>query len=104
VKRISIYLKLRVIGAIDTLPGPTIRSRIRQVADMTFHDEDTAPHVFTWRTIQTWLSLYKQGGVEALRSRAPAPTRARTAKSPPSCSARPSNRSSRTSATPAITK
>ena len=27
------------------------------------------PHVFTWRTIQTWLSLYKQGGVEALRSR-----------------------------------
>jgi len=68
-KRISIYLKLRVIGAIDTLPGPTLLSRIRQVSAMTFHDEDATPQVFTWRTIQTWLSLYKQGGVEALRSR-----------------------------------
>ena len=68
-KRVSVYLKLRVIGAIDSMAGNTIVSRIREVAKLTFHDEDGVPHVFTWRTIQTWLTLYKQGGVEKLRSR-----------------------------------
>ena len=68
-KRISVYLKLRVVGAIESAPGNTIKSRIQEVAKRTFHDEDGVPHVFTWRTIQTWDSLYKQKGVEALRSR-----------------------------------
>jgi len=68
-KRISVYLKLRVVGAIDAAPGNTIVSRIRQVAERTFHDEEGVPHVFTWRTIQTWYSLYAQHGVDALRSR-----------------------------------
>jgi hypothetical protein len=68
-KRISVYLKLRVLGAIDTAPGTTIKARIQEVASRTFHDEDGMPHVFTWRTIQTWYSLYKQGGVDSLRSR-----------------------------------
>ena len=36
---------------------------------LTFHDEDGTPHVFTWRTIQTWLSIYKQFGVQALVNR-----------------------------------
>ena len=68
-KRISVYLKLRVIGAIDGMVGNSIISRIKEVSKLTFHDEDGRPHVFTWRTIQTWLSLYKQGGVETLKSR-----------------------------------
>jgi len=68
-KRVSVYLKLRVIGAIDSMPGNTIVSRIKEVAKLTFHDEDGVPHVFTWRTIQTWLSIYKQGGVEMLKNR-----------------------------------
>lgn len=68
-KRVSVYLKLRVIGAIDSMPGNSIVSRIREVSKLSFHDEDGAPHVFTWRTIQTWLSLYKQGGVEMLMNR-----------------------------------
>lgn len=68
-KRISIYLKLRVLGAIDSVPGNTIKSRIQQVSRLTFHDEDGIPLVFTWRTIQTWRSLYAQGGVEALQNR-----------------------------------
>lgn len=68
-KRVSVYLKLRVIGAIDSMAGNSIRSRIKEVAKLTFHDEDGVPHVFTWRTIQTWLSIYKQGGVEMLRNR-----------------------------------
>jgi len=68
-KRINIYLKLRVLGAIDSAPGNTIKSRIQEVSQRTFHDEDGLPHVFTWRTIQTWYSIYKQGGVEMLKSR-----------------------------------
>ena len=68
-KRVSVYLKLRVLGAIDSMCGTSIVSRIREVSKLAFHDEDGAPHVFTWRTIQTWLSLYKQSGVQALVSR-----------------------------------
>ena len=68
-KRVSVYLKLRVIGAIDGMVGTTIISRIKEVSKLTFHDEEGVPHVFTWRTIQTWLSLYKQGGVELLKNR-----------------------------------
>jgi len=68
-KRISVYLKLRVLGAIDSMPGPTIVSRIKDVSAMTFRDEDGLPRTFTWRTIQTWLSIYKQRGVDALVSR-----------------------------------
>jgi len=68
-KRISIYLKLRVVGAVDSVDGSTIVSRIKKVSETTFHDEDGVPHVFTWRTIQTWVSLYKQGGADALRNR-----------------------------------
>lgn len=68
-KRINVYLKLRVLGAIDSMSGNSIVSRIREVSKMTFHDEDGTPHVFTWRTIQTWLSLYKHAGVQALVNR-----------------------------------
>ncbi len=68
-KRVSVYLKLRVVGAIDSMAGNSIRSRIKEVAKLTFHDEEGVPHVFTWRTIQTWLSIYKQGGVEMLKNR-----------------------------------
>ena len=68
-KRVNVYLKLRVIGAIDSMAGNSIVSRIREVSKLTFHDEDGAPHVFTWRTIQTWLSIYKQYGVQSMVSR-----------------------------------
>ena len=68
-KRINVYLKLRVLGAIDSMEGNSIRSRIKEVCKMTFHDEDGTPHVFTWRTIQTWLSIYKQYGAQALVNR-----------------------------------
>lgn len=68
-KRVSVYLKLRVIGAIDSMPGKSILSRIKEVSKLTFNDEDGIPHVFTWRTIQTWLSIYKQYGVSAIVSR-----------------------------------
>jgi hypothetical protein len=68
-KRVNVYLKLRVLGAIDSMPGNSIVSRIREVSKLTFHDENGIPYVFSWRTIETWRSLYKQGGVESLKSR-----------------------------------
>ena len=68
-QRVTVYLKLRVIGAIDSMAGNSIKSRIQEVSKLTFHDEDGIPHVFTWRTIQTWLSIYKQFGTQALVNR-----------------------------------
>jgi len=68
-KRVSIYLKLRILGAVETTDGNTIKSRIRKVAKRTFHDEEGLPRVFTRRTIQTWYSLANQGGVAMLENR-----------------------------------
>jgi len=68
-KRVSIYLKIRILGAVETTEGNTIKSRIEKVARRTFHDEEGLPRVFTWRTIQTWYSLYNGGGVEILENR-----------------------------------
>jgi putative transposase len=59
----SVYLKMRVLGAVDTVPGQTRDQRIRNVAAMTFLDEDGNPRQFTWRTIQTWFYRYKNHGI-----------------------------------------
>ena len=68
-KRSNVYLKLQVLGAVDSADGSSVKSRIQKVARQTFIDEEGVPHVFTWRTIQTWYSIYKQYGPKALVSR-----------------------------------
>lgn len=40
VKNPSIYLKMKVLGAIDIAPGRTRDQRVRSVAEMTFLDEE----------------------------------------------------------------
>jgi putative transposase len=62
----SVYLKMRVLGAIDTAPGRTRHERVHQVAAMTFLDEDGQPRQFTWRTIQTWFYRYKNHGITGM--------------------------------------
>ena len=62
-KQPSVYLKMRVLGAIDTAPGRTRHERVHQVAAMTFLDEDGHSRQFTWRTIQTWFYRYKNHGI-----------------------------------------
>lgn len=62
------YLKMRVLGAIETAPGDTIIARIKAVSDMTFTDEDGHPRKFTWRTIQTWSSRFKKHGVTVMEN------------------------------------
>lgn len=65
-KRPSIYVKMKVLGAIDIAPGKTRHERILNVAAMIFTDEEGRPHQFTWRTIQTWHYRYKNHGITAM--------------------------------------
>ncbi len=65
-KQPSVYLKMRVLGAIDTAAGKTRHERIRNVAAMTFLDEESQPRQFTWRTIQTWHYRYKNHGITGM--------------------------------------
>ena len=65
-KQPSVYLKMRVLGAVDIAPGRTRHERIHHVAGMTFLDEEGNPRQFTWRTIQTWHCRYKNHGVTGM--------------------------------------
>jgi transposase InsO family protein len=57
---------MKVLGAIDVVDGKTRHERIQNVAQMTFVDEEGAPHRFTWRTIQTWYYRYKNTGITGM--------------------------------------
>lgn len=65
-KRPSVYVKMKVLGAIEVAQGKTRHERIHSVAAMTFLDEQGDPHQFTWRTIQTWYYRYKNHGVTGM--------------------------------------
>ena len=65
----TVYLKMRVLGAIDMAEGNSIVERIRNVSKMTFTDEDGQPRQFTWRTISTWLYRYKAGGITTMENK-----------------------------------
>jgi putative transposase len=69
-KQPSVYLKMRVLGAVDTVEGRTRHERIGNVAAMTFLDEEGNPRQFTWRTIQTWYYRYKNHGITGMTNRA----------------------------------
>jgi len=69
-KQPSVYLKMRVLGAVDTVLGRTRHQRIHNVAAMTFLDEEGNARQFTWRTIQTWFYRYKNHGITGMTSRA----------------------------------
>ena len=65
-KNPSIYLKMKVLGAIDIAPGKTRDERVRNVAAMVFLDEEGNQYKFTWRTIQTWHYNYKNYGITGM--------------------------------------
>lgn len=65
----TVYLKMRVLGAIDMAEGNSIVERIKNVSKMTFTDEDGCQRQFTWRTISTWLYRYKAGGVTTMEKK-----------------------------------
>jgi putative transposase len=68
-KQPSVYLKMRVLGAVDTVEGQTRHQRVHNVAAMTFLDEQGNPRQFTWRTIQTWYYRYKNHGITGMTNR-----------------------------------
>ena len=84
----SIYLKMRVLGAVDTAEGRTRHERVHNVAAMIFTDEEGNPRQFTWRTIQTWFYRYKNHGITSMTPQ-PARTRAKPARSRPRNSSKP---------------
>lgn len=65
-KRVSPYLKMRVLGAIEFAPGRTNVERIKHVSTLAFADESGERFQFTWRTIQTWYSRYKKDGITTM--------------------------------------
>ena len=65
----TVYLKMRVLGAIDMAEGKTIRDRIKAVSQMTFTDEEGQPRQFTWKTISTWLCRYQKHGVTVMENK-----------------------------------
>jgi len=66
-KRVSPYLKMRVLGSIEFAPGNTTVERIRYLSTQVFTEEDGTKCQFTWRTIQTWYSRYKKDGVTTVK-------------------------------------
>ena len=65
-KKVSTYVKMQVLGAIEFAEGKSIRERIRAVSQMRFEDEEGHPLSFTWRTISTWFYRYKVMGTTAM--------------------------------------
>lgn len=68
-KNPSPYLRMRVLGTIDLAPGCSMRQRYKQVAAMSFIDEDGNSRTFTWRTIETWSCRYKKRGITAVHKK-----------------------------------
>jgi transposase InsO family protein len=62
-KRVSNYLKMRVLGALEYANGNSMLARYQSVSEMTFTDEDGQSVRFTWRTIQTWWYYYRKHGI-----------------------------------------
>jgi putative transposase len=65
-KQPSVYLKMRVLGAVDSVEGRTRYERIHYVAALIFLDEEGHSRQFTWRTIQTWHYRYKNHGITGM--------------------------------------
>lgn len=65
-KQASAYLKMRVLGAIESAAGKTQSERVKNTAELTFTDEEGIPRKFTWRTIYTWLYRYKNHGITGI--------------------------------------
>jgi len=66
-RRVSLYLKMRVLGAIEFAQGESRIEKIRNVSKEVFKDENGIFFKFTWRTIQTWYSRYDKDGITTMK-------------------------------------
>lgn len=65
-KRSSPYLKMRILGAIDTAEGKTLVERAKNVSSLTFTDEQGNYRKFTWKTVLTWYHRYRKNGITSM--------------------------------------
>jgi len=69
-KRASLVVQMKVLGALENTSGKSMKERYQKVAEMTFTDELGEPKTFTWRTIQTWWYWYRKNGLITPQPRA----------------------------------
>ena len=65
-QKVSEYLKLKVLAALDMAEGKNYRQRTYAVARMGFEDERGVVRHFTWRTIETWRVRYQKHGITVM--------------------------------------
>lgn len=98
-RRVSPYLKMRVLGAIEYAPGMSIVARIRHVAQQPFTDENGVRFQVTWRTIQTWTTAIRRtAGASNATTWPDLPSTSEPARS--SCAVRSRSRERRSGAAP----
>ena len=68
-KRVSPYLKMRVLGAIEFAQGNTIRQRCEYLSERVFTDEFGKTFRFTWKTILTWYDRYRRDGITSVKGK-----------------------------------
>ena len=68
-KNPTAYLKMRILGAVESSTGKTLRERFAKVAKLFFEDEDGNKRRFTKRTIEAWYYRYKKHGVTCVASK-----------------------------------
>jgi len=62
-KKVSPYLKMKVLGALEFAEGESMKARYINVSRRIFKDEEGNPFQFTWRTLQTWWYCYRRNGI-----------------------------------------
>jgi hypothetical protein len=65
----SVYLKMRILGAIESADGRSRIARIKNIAKLVFIDDEGIKKKFTWRTISTWYYRYKVSGVTSVEKK-----------------------------------
>ena len=62
-KRVSNYLKMRVLGALEYAEGESNLARYQAVSAMTFTDENGKPLRFTWQNDPDLVHYYRRYGI-----------------------------------------
>ena len=62
-KRVSNYLRMRVLGALEYAEGDSKQARYKAVSQMTFTDEYNKSHQFRPKTIESWWYYYQRNGI-----------------------------------------
>jgi len=65
----SVYLKMRILGAIESAEGRSRIRRIKNIAKLVFLDDEGIKRKFTSSTIATWYYRYKVSGITGIENK-----------------------------------